>query len=58
MARIVVDGGEETNDFILLPDRVVRNWCRQDGHALGRDDLGRDPRRSPFPLGRRLIRIR
>jgi len=44
MARIAVDGGEETNDLILLPDRVVRNWWRQDGHALGRDDLGRDPR--------------
>jgi hypothetical protein len=31
--RIVVDGGEETNDLILLPDRVVWNWWRQDGHA-------------------------
>jgi hypothetical protein len=37
--RIVVDGGEETNDLIILPDRVVRNWWRQDGHALVLDDL-------------------
>jgi hypothetical protein len=38
--RIVVDGREETRDLIILPDRVVRNWWRQDGHALMVDDLG------------------
>jgi hypothetical protein len=37
--RIVVDGGEETNDLLILPDRVVRNWWRHDGHALVLDDL-------------------
>jgi hypothetical protein len=37
--RIVVDGREETKDLIILPDRVVRNWWRQDGHALVLDDL-------------------
>ena len=37
--RIVVDGHEETNDLIILPNRVVRNWWRQDGHALVLDDL-------------------
>jgi hypothetical protein len=37
--RIVVDRGEETNDLIILPGRVVRNWWRQDGHALVLDDL-------------------
>ena len=37
--RIVVDGRQETNDLILLPDRVVRNWWRQDGHALVVDNL-------------------
>ena len=37
--RIVVDGREETRDLIILPDRVVRNWWRQDGHALVLDDL-------------------
>jgi hypothetical protein len=37
--RIVVDGRQETKDLILLPDRVVRNWWRRDGHALVLDDL-------------------
>ena len=37
--RIVVDGREETRDLIILPDRVVRNWWRRDGHALVLDDL-------------------
>ena len=37
--RIVVDGRQETRDLIILPDRVVRNWWRQDGHALALDDL-------------------
>ena len=37
--RIVVAGREETKDLIVLPDRVVRNWWREDGHALVLDDL-------------------
>jgi hypothetical protein len=37
--RVVVDGREETRDLIVLPDRVVRNWWRREGHALGLDDL-------------------
>jgi hypothetical protein len=37
--RIVVDGHQETKDLIVLPDRVVRNWWRRDGHALVLDDL-------------------
>jgi hypothetical protein len=37
--RIVVDGRQETRDLIVLPDRVVRNWWRRDGHALVLDDL-------------------
>jgi hypothetical protein len=37
--RIVVDGRQETRDLIILPERVVRNWWRQDGHALVLDDL-------------------
>jgi hypothetical protein len=37
--RIVVDGRVETMDLIVLPGRVVRNWWRQDGHALVLDDL-------------------
>jgi hypothetical protein len=35
----MIDGREETRDLIILPDRVVRNWWRRDGHALVLDDL-------------------
>jgi hypothetical protein len=37
--RIMIDGREETKDLIILPDRVVRNWWRRDGHTLVLDDL-------------------
>jgi hypothetical protein len=37
--RIVVDGQEERRDLIILPNRVVRNWWRKDGHSLVLDDL-------------------
>ncbi len=37
--RVVVDGREETRDVIVLPDRVVREWWRREGHELVLDDL-------------------
>jgi hypothetical protein len=37
--RVSIDGDEETRDVIVLPQRVVRNWWRRDGHALVLDDL-------------------
>lgn len=37
--RVTVDGREETHDVIVLPQRVVRNWWRRDGHALVLEDL-------------------
>jgi hypothetical protein len=37
--RIVVDGEEQTRDVIVLPDRVVTNWWRADGHRLVLADL-------------------
>jgi hypothetical protein len=37
--RIVVDGQEERRDLIILPNRVVRNWWRKDGHSLVLADL-------------------
>jgi hypothetical protein len=37
--RLVVDGEEQTRDLIVLPDRVVTNWWRIDGHRLVLDDL-------------------
>ena len=35
----MVDGQEETRDLLILPDRVVRDWWRKDGHSLVREDL-------------------
>jgi hypothetical protein len=37
--RVTIDGREETRDLIVLPDRVVRDWWRQNGHGLVLDDL-------------------
>jgi hypothetical protein len=38
--RITVDGEEQTRDLIVLPDRVVTDWWRRDGHSLALEDLG------------------
>jgi hypothetical protein len=37
--RIVVDGVEHSRDLIVLPERVVGNWWRRDGHSLVIEDL-------------------
>jgi hypothetical protein len=37
--RIVVDGEEHDRDLIVLPDRVVANWWRREGHSLTLEDL-------------------
>ncbi|HIE37670.1 MAG TPA: hypothetical protein EYH30_04625 [Anaerolineales bacterium] len=37
--RMSVDGKRYTQDLILLPDRVVANWWRKEGHRLGVEDL-------------------
>ena len=37
--RVTIDGREETRDHIVLPDRVVRRWWRQDGHRRVLEDL-------------------
>jgi hypothetical protein len=37
--RLVVDGEEQTGDVIVLPDRVLTNWWRVDGHRLVLADL-------------------
>lgn len=36
---VVVDGEEQTRDVIVLPDRIVTNWWRADGHELVLADL-------------------
>jgi hypothetical protein len=71
--RVVVDGREETKDVIVLPDRVVRNWWRRDGHSLVLEDLddvleelperlvigtGADGRLHPEPVTLELLRER
>lgn len=37
--RVTVDGAVQTRDLILLPDRVVTNWWRREGHSLAIEDL-------------------
>jgi hypothetical protein len=37
--RVIVDGSEQTGDLIVLPDRVVTNWWRREGHSLALEDL-------------------
>ena len=39
--KMVVDGERHTNDLILLPDRVIPNWWRDQGHRLSAGDLER-----------------
>ena len=37
--RVTVDGTEYTRDVVVLPERVVADWWRRDGHALVLEDL-------------------
>ena len=37
--RLTVDGAEHTRDLIVLPDRVVSDWWRREGHSLAVEDL-------------------
>ena len=37
--RVLVDGEEHTKDVIVLPNRVVGEWWRRDGHSLVIEDL-------------------
>jgi len=37
--RVTADGSQQTRDLIVLPDRVVSDWWRRDGHALTLEDL-------------------
>lgn len=71
--RVVVDGREETADLIALPDRIIRNWRRRDGHSLVLEDLedvldelpgrlvigtGANGRLRPDPMALELLRQR
>jgi hypothetical protein len=37
--HVVIDGDEQTRDVIVLPDRVLTDWWRADGHRLVLADL-------------------
>ena len=37
--RVAVDGVELHRDVIVLPDRVLTEWWRRDGHSLAMEDL-------------------
>ena len=37
--HVTIDGEELTQDVIILPGRLVRNWRRKDGHGLALEDL-------------------
>jgi hypothetical protein len=37
--RIVIDGVELHRDVIVLPDRLLTEWWRRDGHSLVIEDL-------------------
>lgn len=37
--KIVIDGNTYQRDLIILPDRVLPNWWRVEGHSLTHEDL-------------------
>lgn len=37
--RIVIDGKAYTKDLIIFPDRIKRQWWRDEGHLLQVQDL-------------------
>ena len=37
--RLLIDGREHRRDVIVLPDRVVADWWRRQGHSLQIEDL-------------------
>ena len=51
---IVIDGVTYDTDVILLPDRVIENWWRKDGHLLCPEDLTEVIKSKPeiFIIGR------
>lgn len=37
--HIVVDGVEHDRDLIVLPDKVIADWWRRDGHSVVIEDF-------------------
>jgi len=38
--KMVVGNKVFTHDIIILPDRIISDWWRKEGHRLQLDDLG------------------
>ena len=38
--HLVADGRAYSKDVIILPDKIIANWWRKEGHALLPDELG------------------
>ena len=36
---IVINGDKYTRDVIILPDKIISNWWRLEGHRLQLDDI-------------------
>ena len=36
---MIIDGKKYTSDVVVLPDRVVKSWWREEGHRLCVEDL-------------------
>ncbi|OGP29539.1 MAG: hypothetical protein A2073_02675 [Deltaproteobacteria bacterium GWC2_42_11] len=37
--KIIIDGRTFTSDLIILPDRIIDNWWRKEGHNLVLADI-------------------
>jgi hypothetical protein len=48
--RMAIDGRTFTADLIILPDRILTNWWRKEGHLLCLDDLNEALKEGPDAL--------
>lgn len=48
--HIVIDGEAHDKDVIILPDRVIGGWWREEGHTLHPDDLTEVLEKTPETL--------
>ncbi len=47
---VTIDGTTYRSDVIVLPDRVVPDWRRKEGHSLALDDLSEIVAHAPATL--------
>ena len=48
--RVKIDSENFNNDVIILPDRVVPNWWRRNGHEVHIEDIGEIIKAAPDVL--------